>query len=249
MRKMICLLLAFVMVGLTGCGQEEKKAEPVKETMQTADIIIGNQSEQAYSILLKNSVGQDITGVMIKTAEQQEYPSNMMKTGDMWAQGKTAQLFYTPETTVSNTETEKALNPVYQVKVMLADGSEAELSSLGIEDIDGEAELICEDSVLFVTYKSKSLNSEVSTKEQELAAKAQREAEEMEQVTPAQTNSPGAVQQYQQPASQEQVVYEQPVSEEPASYEEPAYVEPASIPETPVQNEESCLGEVEIVNP
>lgn len=244
MRKIICVLLALSMLGMVGCGKEEKKAEPVKETVQTADLTIGNQSDQAYSLLLKNSVGQDITGVMIKRADQEEYPADMMKEEDVWAQGKVAQLFYTPEAPLSDGQTEKALNAVYELKLILADGSEAELSSFGMKDIDGQAELRCEDSVVFVVYQSKALNSQVSTKEQELAAKAQREVQEAEADAWSQETE-----QYQQPIPQEQGGYEQTVQQEAVGYEEPVVTESEPVPQAPEQSEESCLGEVEIVNP
>ncbi len=227
MKKGVCLLLAVMMLSVAGCGRKE---EPVKEKVkqeevQTIDITIGNKSDEALVFLLKNNIGQDITGVMIKTAEQAEYTVNMMAEGLVFAQGKVAEVFYTPEESVAEVVTDKAVNSIYQVKFILADGSEAELSSLGIEDIDGEAELRLEDEVAFVSYKSKLVGNEVSTKEQELGAKAQREA------------------------MTEQVVYEEQVMYEEPAQETVVYPEPAPVPEAPVQSQEGCLTDVEIVNP
>ena len=226
MKKGICLLLAVMMLGLAGCGQE---AEPVKEEVkqeevQTVDITIGNKSDEALAFLLKNNIGQDIVGMMIKTAEQAEYPANMLGEDGLFAQGQVAEVFYTPEESVSEVMTDKVVNSIYQVKFILADGSEAELSSLGIEDIDGEAELRFEDEVAFVTYKSKLVGNEVSTKEQEVGAKAQREA------------------------MGEQVIYEEPAYVAPAQ-ETVVYTEPVPVPEAPVQEQEGCLTDVEILNP
>ncbi len=221
MKKVMSLLLAVMMLGLAGCGQEvEPVKEEVKEEVQTVDITIGNKSEEALTFLLKNSTGQDITGVMMKTFEQEEYSVNMMAEDAIFAQGQVAEVFYIPEESVSEVASDKVFNSIYQAKFILADGSEVELSSLGIEDIDGEAELLFEDDVLFISYKSKLVGNIVSTKEQELGAKAQREA-----------------------------MTEQPVYEEQVVYEEPVYVEPAPVPEAPVQSQEGCLTDVEIVNP
>ncbi len=234
MKKAISLFLAVMMLGLAGCGQE---AEPVKEEVkqeevQTIDITIGNKSEEALTFLLKNNIGQDITGVMMKTAEQEEYSVNMMAEDVIFSQGQVAEVFYTPEESVSEVVTDKAVNSIYQVKFILADGSEVELSSLGIEDIDGEAELRFEDEVAFVSYKSKLVGNEVSTKEQELGAKVQREAFVSEQ------------------PAEEQIIYEQPqvVYVEPEQ-EAAVYSEPAPVPEAPVQGQEGCLTDVEILNP
>ncbi len=227
MKKGICLLLAVMMLGLAGCGQE---AEPVKEEVkqeetQTIDITIGNESDEALTFLLKNSIGQDIVGVMMKTFEQEEYSVNMMAEDAVFKKGQVAEVFYTPEESVSEVASDKVFNSIYQAKFILADGSEVELSSLGIEDIDGEAELLYEDEVAFVSYKSKLIgNVVVSTKEQELGAKAQREA------------------------MAEQVIYEEPAYVAPAQ-ETVVYTEPTPVPEAPVQEQEGCLTDVEILNP
>ena len=49
-------------------------------------------------------------------------------------------------------EKDIALNVVYQVQITLADGTVYELSSLGMDDIDQNAELCLEDDVVFVKY-------------------------------------------------------------------------------------------------
>lgn len=226
MKKIMCLLLAAMMLGAVGCAKDEPVKEEVKqEQEQTVDITIGNKSQEALTFLLKNNMGKDITGVMIKTMEQAEYPANMLGEDGLFAQGQVAEVFYTPEESVSETETDKEINSIYQVKFIFADGSEAELSSLGIADIDGEAELLFEDEVAFVSYKSKLVGNQVSTKEQELGAKAQREA-----------------------MVSEQIVYEEPVYAPPVQ-EAVVYTEPAPVPQAPVQSEEACLTDVEILNP
>ncbi len=235
MKKVFYLLMAAVMLVCSACGEQpEPVKEDVEEKVKVADLTIGNKSEDAFCFLMRNDLDQDITGFMIKTADQEEYPANMMAEGTVWSKDSVAEIYYIPETSLNEGETEKAVNLIYQAKIILADGNELELSSLGIEDIDGEAALKYEEEVAFVSYKSKLVGNEVSTKEQELGAKAQREA--MEQ------------------AVQEEVVYEQPqvVYEEP-SYTEPiqetVVVNPEPVPEAPVQSEEGCLTDVEILNP
>ena len=79
-------------------------------------------------------------------------------------------------------EKDVALNVVYQVQITLADGTVYELSSLGMDDIDQNVELCLEDDVVFAKYTSKASGDAVSTKEQEVAAKAQKDAESQEEV-------------------------------------------------------------------
>ena len=64
----------------------------------------------------------------------------------------------------------------------MADGTVYELSALGLDDIDKNAELCLEDDVVFAKYTSKASGDAVSTKEQEVAAKAQKDAESQEAV-------------------------------------------------------------------
>ena len=231
MKKAIYLLLAAVILVCSACGEQPQPVkEEVKKEVKVADLTIGNKSEEALVFLMKNGLDQDITGMMIKTAEMEEYPANMMTEEMVWGKGDVAEIYYIPETAFNDEEAEKVVNLIYQAKFILADGSEVELTSLGIEDIDGEATLKYEEEVAFVSYKSKLVGNEVSTKEQELGAKAQREAAE-------------------QPV-QEEVVYEQPqVVYEESSYTEPVVVNPDPMPEAPVQSDEGCLTDVEILNP
>ena len=314
MKKVLrILLLALCLCGvLAGCGKKEeaeetKKEEKAKVQEETKEyLIIGNKTDKAYDILLKNSTGQDITGIAIKTSDKTEYPANMMKSGDVLKKGETAELFYTPEEAAKDgtdasegkatgdTDAEEgkaaadtgktdktaaadtsgaddeegnladaAINLLYNVQVTLADGTKMELSSLGFEDIKEEAELCLEDEVCFVKYVSKASGDSVSTKEQELGAKVQREAqaaaeqkaaeekaaaeakaaEEAKAAAEAQAAAQAAQQQPAPaaPAASGGGNYSEPVYTEPAPAPEPA-PEPAPAPETaPEQSSEGCL--------
>lgn len=116
---------------------------------------------------------------------------------------------------------------VYQVQITLADGTVYELSSLGMDDIDQNAELCLEDDVVFVKYTSKASGDTVSTKEQEVAAKAQKDAESQEEVA----SEPAPVEEVQQEA--------------PAQQSAPAASEPQQAPveQIPEQTTEGCLTE------
>lgn len=261
-KAIICLMLALCIGGvLAGCGKKEndtKKAETKKETVKQETeeeyLVIGNETEDAIDILLKNSTGQDITALSVKTSDKTEYPASMMKTGDVLKAGETAELFYTPESTgTADTDaasTDKAINIVYSVQVTLADGKVLELSSFGMEDIKEEAELCLEDEVGFVKYVSKASGDSVSTKEQELGAKAQRDAAEAAAAQAA--AEAAAAQAAAEAAAAAQV---ESYSEETYSggYTEPAYTEPAQqapVEEAPAQGSEGCLnpGDV-VINP
>lgn len=265
-KAVICLLLALSLcVGAAGCG---KKEEPAKKTEEKAEtdkketkekekeeyMVIGNENADAYAVLLKNSTGQDITAIAVKTSDKAEYPANMMKSGEVLKKGKTAEFFYTPEkkadSVQSASNTDKLINITYNMQVTLADNSVIELSSFGFEDIKEEAELCYEEAVGYIKYVSKTSGDSVSTKEQELSAKTQREAAEAA-ASQQQAGQDTASQQTGQDAAPQQEVetyaepeYTEPVYTDPGytepEYTDPGYTEPPAE-QAPEQGSEGCL--------
>lgn len=239
-RKVCGLVLALgLCVSVAGCGSQDS-AENTAQTEQTEQTypIIGVQAEGAYDILLKNSLGQDITGIAIKTSDQTEFPANMMPSDMVLKNGEVAECFYLPESTTEEAqtagETDVLLNPTYQVQITCEGDMVYELSALGLDDIDKEAELCIEDNVVFVKYISKTSGDTVSTKEQESAAQAQQEAaaqtEQAQQAEQPQQEVPA-----EQPAVQPaETPAEQPATAAPAA-PEPA-VQPVQQPEQPAQS-------------
>lgn len=265
-KAALCLLVALCLGGvITGCGKKEEPAKKTEEKAETEEtkkketkeeakeeyMVIGNKNADAFEILLKNSTGKDITAIAVRTSDKAEYPANMMKSGETLKNGKTAVFFYTPEkgagSTQSAVNTDKQINVTYHMQVTLADGGVIELSSFGFEDVKEEAELCYEENVGYIKYVSKTSGDAVSTKEQELGAKAQREAAQ-------QAAQDAAVQQTVQEETQQEVEsyaepeYTEPVYTEP-EYTEPSYTEPeyiAPVEQAPSQESESCLGGVAI---
>ena len=186
-KYFILLLIVMLSIWLIGCNDKKNKSvcstELVTET-PTEEIknyqIVGVETEDAYEFLLKNSIGKDIIEVSIKTSDKEEFPINMIKSGEIIKSDDTVKVFYTPENSVSvqNEETDKALNVGYEVKVVLSDNSVLYLSSFGLEDIEKEVEFHLEGEVLYTEYMSKNANVLVSTKEQETGAlQLRKEAE------------------------------------------------------------------------
>lgn len=223
------VLAAAMCMAVAGCGQEEAETTTTEPQYQ----VIGTEEEGAYDILLKNSTGQDVTGISVKTSDKEEYPANMLASDAVLKNGETAEWFYMPEEageTEGVGEKDAALNVVYQAQITLADGTVYELSSLGLDDIDQNVELCLEDDIVFVKYTSKASGDAVSTKEQEVAAKAQKDAESQEEVA-------------SEPALVEEVQQEAPA--QPAQQSAPAASEPQQAPveQIPEQTTEGCLTE------
>lgn len=293
MKKMMIMLLMLIFAAslAVGCSKKEetdtnttKKADTKKDTTATDKkeeaedekiaLVIGNQSTEAFDILLKNSTGQDITAVTIKTSDKTEWPANMMKEGEILKNGEIAEVYYTPEKATENTAaaTDKAINIVYTAQITLADGKNIELSAIGFDDIEAKSnvELCYEEEVGYIKYASKASGDPVSTKEQEVGAKAQRaaqaEAEKAAQdaaaAAAAQDAANAAAAQNNAAAQQAAPAetYTEPAYTEPTyTAPEPAYTEPVYTPQepayteppvdTPAQGSEGCLDGGAAINP
>lgn len=172
--------------------EESVEEEKPEETYQ----VIGKESEDAYDILLTNKTGKVIKGIQVKSSEQKEYPANMMAGSQKIEKDETVELYYTSETAEKNEskeedsdkedeseETKKdtpeiadaVMNVVYSLQITFEDGTSQELTSFAVDDIE-EAEICYEEEVAFLTYESKSEDVEISTKEAELALKADKKA-------------------------------------------------------------------------
>ena len=190
-KAVICLMMAVCLcAAAAGCSKKNEvtEKEDKKQSTETKTDdkeekeeykVIGTKTDTSYEVLMKNSTGKDVTGISIKTSDKTEYPANMMKSDQVLKNGETAQLYYTPEKTAdaNAAATDKAINVVYNVQLTMADDSKLELSSLGFDDILKDVEFCFEDDVVFAKYASKASGDEVSTKEQELGVKAQKEVQ------------------------------------------------------------------------
>lgn len=243
---LISLLAVSVCFAVFGCGKKEektteKKAETLKiETTEKKEYqIIGNKSEEAYQILITNNMGQDITGIAIKTSDKEEYPANMLKTDEVLKKEDTAKLFYTQEKTEAADEvTEsdaKAINVLYNVEITLKDGKVYELNTFEFEDVKEEIQLCVEDDLAYIKYTSNTDDAEISTKEFELGVKVQKEAEEQ-----AAKEQEAAVEETAQTNDASSVSTEENYNQ---YYN---YTEDNTVQQVPAQDSESCLGGVDI---
>ena len=199
MKKLLTaiLVLTVMMIPATGCGQgsdsssadsqvqssstEELSAEPDEKTPPVRTL--GTKAEEAYSVLLTNETGQDVTSMKIGTSESMDSADDLLEGEEAFADEEQVQVFYAPEDVEEQeSEGEKELTPEYEVEIALADGSEHTLHAFPFDDIsEGAIKIQEEEGIAYLSYTSVSSDEEVETldaekaiidQEKEAAAKA-----------------------------------------------------------------------------
>ncbi len=257
-KKMLGLLVMAVCACMlaAGCGKDEKQEKTDKKakvaTEEKADKkvekkyeTIGNKTDDAYEILLTNKSGQDITAISVKSADKKDWPDNMILSGKKFVKDATVKFYYTPSKADSdaNAKTDKAVNPAYDVKLTLADGTECQMTDFPFADME-EGTIKYEDKVAFVEYTSKETKDKVSTKEQELGLKAQREkaaADKAKADADAKAAQEAAA---QEKAAQDAAAAAAPEQTNENQYQEPDYSQSYEEPYTEApadQGSEGCL--------
>ena len=185
----ISLMLTMSLL-LGGCGSkkdasEEKTAEEKAEKQEEVLKNIGTEAEgdNIYKVMLENKTGKDITGFAVKDSSMAEYPANMLADGDAFTDGEKRYLFYDASSAAEATETQtaqsgesaNALTPQMDVQLTFEDQTSMVLTAFPFGDVE-EAQICLEDEVAFIQYESLSTKETMSTKEAELAIKADAEA-------------------------------------------------------------------------
>ncbi len=182
MKKILTIALILLCLFMIGCGKEEKQEEGKEEIPEKEQSYesVGNESEDALQVLLTNQTGLEITGMSVKSSQEAEYPANMLRGGQTVSPDEKVMFYYTveekkeePEAPAQNEGdgilSDAVVNITYSLQVTCADGTILEATLFPIEDMS-EAALCYEEEVLYLTYKSKTDESQVSTKEAEAVA-------------------------------------------------------------------------------
>lgn len=191
------LVAALAVSSVTACGkkktEEPKKVEKTEEKKEEYKSIGDDSVKDAWKVQIKNSLGQDVTGVSVKASTEEAYPENMLKDSDTFKKDETRNLFYKPSeeaAAAQATEGGKELPTEYSVQLTLADGSTVELHAFPFEDMK-EGEVKTKDGIAYLEYKSND-GEEVNTYDAEKAVKDQADAE----AAAAQSQSSGSSQNY-----------------------------------------------------
>ena len=79
--------------------KEEKTAAKKKEDLKT----VGEKTEGCIAFKLRNGTGKKITGLAIKTADETEFPENMMEADDVFELKEMKRFYFSKENSEAET--------------------------------------------------------------------------------------------------------------------------------------------------
>lgn len=236
--------LSLLMVSaLVGCGASSAESEDVsvqapaqEQESQPEMAIVGKQSDEAYKILLTNKLGSSVKALSIKEVGEDSFPSSMLTSSDEIADDETVELYFTPKNNDDKI--------MYDILVVLEDGSSYELHNLALADFE-TMEFESNDGVAFVAYTTtdgKTENTEAA--ELALIEQAEQEAAEQAAAEQAAAEQAAAEQEAAEQAAAAQAAANQAdrstvPPEQGESSSEEGYSE--TPPENPQQVEDGCI--------
>ena len=200
----LCISMLSTSLIMSGCSsnKQEKEPETKTETVKEEEQLktIGEKTENAYEVTLKNSTTKEITGVSIKLTDDEKYPDNMLKDSDTFKKDESRILYYaktdaadtkdtdtkdqdskdsSKDSSAESSSDEKVLEEGYDIQITFADKTTAELHSFPFGDIE-EGEILYADDVAYISYTSVKTKEKMDTKDAELAVKEQKKKAEEE---------------------------------------------------------------------
>ena len=113
--------------------KEEKTAAKKKEDLKT----VGEKTEGCIAFKLRNGTGKKITGLAIKTADETEFPENMMEADDVFELKEKKRVYFSKENSEAETaeETSEDTAPTYDMQLTFEDGTTADVHGIVLEDL------------------------------------------------------------------------------------------------------------------
>ena len=128
--------------------KEEKTAAKKKEDLKT----VGEKTEGCIAFKLRNGTGKKITGLAIKTADETEFPENMMEADDVFELKEKKRVYFSKENSEAETaeETSEDTAPTYDMQLTFEDGTTADVHGIVLEDL-GTLTLREKDGIIYGT--------------------------------------------------------------------------------------------------
>lgn len=159
---------------------DEAESEDKDASAEKTDELktVGEEKEGCITFKLKNSTSRKITGLAIKTADETEFPENMMEADDVFELKEKKRVYFSKENSEAETEEETSEDtaPNYDMQLTFEDGTTADVHGIVLEDL-GTLTLREKDGIIYGTYKLKSTKEKKSTYDTEKAIADQAAAD------------------------------------------------------------------------
>ena len=157
-------------------SEDEDASAKKKDELKT----VGEEKEGCITFKLKNSTSRKITGLAIKTADETEFPENMMEADDSFELKEKKRIYFskaTEENAEENTdETAEDKAPTYDMRITFEDGTTADVHGIVLEDLR-TLTIREKDGIVYGTYKLKSTKEKKTTYDTEKAIADQAAAD------------------------------------------------------------------------
>lgn len=184
----VACLTIFVMAGFVGCSQPEAEELP-DEPAEVVDPlrVIGKETASAIKIEAKNDTGKDIIGFSAKLSTDEAYPASLIDASSKIVDEEEVLVCFEPLKTADQEvgaddqeESDRAqdimLRELYNISIVFADNTTAELHDINLDDLFSVRLLLSEEGFAYIEYENESGKVE-STLESEKVIKAAAEEE------------------------------------------------------------------------
>ena len=161
---------------------DEAESEDKDASAEKTDELktVGEEKEGCITFKLKNSTSRKITGLAIKTADETDFPENMMEADDFFELKEKKRIYFskkTAENAEENTdETAEDKAPTYDMRITFEDGTTADVHGIVLEDLR-TLTIREKDGIAYGTYKLKSTKEKKTTYDTEKAIADQAAAD------------------------------------------------------------------------
>lgn len=159
---------------------EETEAEDKDTTAKKKENLktVGEKKDGCIAFKLRNATSKKIIGLAIKTADETEFPENMMEADDVFELKEKKRVYFSKENSEAETaeETSEDTAPTYDMQLTFEDGTTADVHGIVLEDL-GTLTLREKDGIIYGTYKLKSTKEKKSTYDTEKAIADQAAAD------------------------------------------------------------------------
>ena len=159
---------------------EETEAEDKDTTAKKKENLktVGEKKDGCIAFKLRNATSKKIIGLAIKTADETEFPENMMEADDVFELKEKKRVYFSKENSEAETaeETSEDTAPTYDMQLTFEDGTTADVHGIVLEDL-GTLTLREKDGIIYGTYKLKSTKEKKTTYDTEKAIADQAAAD------------------------------------------------------------------------